>query len=173
MGVNDQGIVHGIDAALPLMLARSEGHIPRIGSVAGYCRWPPNAAFGSSKAALIDLAEAHSKDLAQHGVAIIDPRYVATSPAFRIGAEDAARRIFHGLEKAQIRGCLSLAAGGAEEVPGMPYPLFLACARRVRSPPRSGLELPSATSAGYRQANTGCSRSATRVVRPASSSRNW
>jgi short-subunit dehydrogenase len=58
MEVNYQGVVHGIDAALPLMLARGEGHIALIGSVAGYRGLPRAAAYGPSKAALINLAEA-------------------------------------------------------------------------------------------------------------------
>ena len=181
MEVNYQGVVHGIDAALPLMLARGEGHIALIGSIAGYRGLPRAVAYGPSKAALINLAEALYNDLAPRGVAIsvVNPGYVATpmnqnasSLPFRIGAEDAARRILRRLEKRKFEIAFPWPLVAMMKLARhMPYPLFFACARRVMAPPRAGLL--SATPADYRQANTGCSRSATRVVRPASSSRNW
>src|SRR5262249_7623675 len=108
MAVNYQGVVNGIEAVLPQMLTRGEGHIALMGSVAGYRGLPPAAAYGPSKAALINLAEALYTDLARGGVAIsvVNPGYVATPMTesasalpFRIGAEDAARRILRGLEK--------------------------------------------------------------------------
>lgn len=147
MDVNYQGVVHGIDAALPLMLARGEGHIALIGSVAGYRGLPPAAAYGPSKAALINLAEALYNDLAQRGVAIsvVNPGYVATpmnqnvsALPFRIGAEDAALRILRGLEKRKFEIAFPWPLVAMMKLARhMPYPLFFACARRVLAPPRT------------------------------------
>ena len=42
---------------LPAMLQRGSGHIAIIASVAGYCGVGATAAYGPTKAALINLAE--------------------------------------------------------------------------------------------------------------------
>jgi len=112
MAVNYQGIVNGIEAVLPSMLERGTGHIGLVASVAGYRGLGPTAAYGPSKAAVINLAETLKTNLAMRGikVSVINPGYVDTpmtrgnpfAMPFMVSAEDAARRILRGLEKGKF-----------------------------------------------------------------------
>jgi short-subunit dehydrogenase len=112
MAVNYQGIANGIEAVLPGMLERGTGHIGLVASVAGYRGLGPTAAYGPSKAAVINLAETLKTNLAMRGikVSVINPGYVDTpmtrgnpfAMPFLVSAEDAARRILRGLEKGKF-----------------------------------------------------------------------
>ncbi len=109
MAVNYQGIANGIEAVLPAMLERGQGHIALVASIAGYRGLPRAAAYGPTKAAVINLAEGLRNDLAARGVAIsvINPGYVATPMTagnkfplpFIVPVEVAARKIIRGLER--------------------------------------------------------------------------
>jgi short-subunit dehydrogenase len=146
MSVNYQGVVNGIEAALGPMLARRSGQVAIIASVAGYRGLPRLAAYGPSKAALINLAEGLNDDLARQGVAIsvITPGYVATpmtagaavAMPFQIGAEDAARRILQGLEKGNFEiafpwPTVAMMKLGRQ----LPYRVFFWYARTLLAPP--------------------------------------
>jgi NAD(P)-dependent dehydrogenase (short-subunit alcohol dehydrogenase family) len=78
--VNYHGALYLLDAVLPAMLARGQGHISLVGSVAGYRGLPQSLAYGPTKAALINLAEALHIDLQAKGigVSIINPGFVRT-----------------------------------------------------------------------------------------------
>lgn len=112
MALNYQGIANGIEAVLPGMLERGTGHIGLVASVAGYRGLGPTAAYGPSKAAVINLAETLNTNLAMRGikVSVINPGYVDTpmtrgnpfAMPFLVSAEDAARRILRGLEKGKF-----------------------------------------------------------------------
>jgi short-subunit dehydrogenase len=112
MAINYQGIANGIEAVLPGMLERGTGHIGLVASVAGYRGLGPTAAYGPSKAAVINLAETLNTNLAMRGikVSVINPGYVDTpmtrgnpfAMPFLVSAEDAARRILRGLEKGKF-----------------------------------------------------------------------
>lgn len=80
MEVNYSGAIHVLDAVLPQLLARGEGHISLVGSVAGYRGLPNGLAYGPTKAALINLAETLYLDLHERGigVSIINPGFVQT-----------------------------------------------------------------------------------------------
>jgi len=80
MEVNYSGAIHVLDAVLPQLLARGEGHISLVGSVAGYRGLPNGLAYGPTKAALINLAETLYLDLRDRGigVSIINPGFVQT-----------------------------------------------------------------------------------------------
>ena len=110
--VNFTGVLHGIDAVLPAMLAAGKGHIAIVSSVAGYRGLPNALAYGPSKAALINLAESMYIDLHDRGlgVSVINPGFVETPltaqntftmPAL-ISPEEAAREILSGLEKGEF-----------------------------------------------------------------------
>ena len=109
MAVNYQGVVNGIEAVLPAMLERGRGHIAMVASVAGYRGMPLTAAYGPTKAAVINLAETLRNDLAERGitVSVINPGYVETPMTsvnkfpmpYLVPAQDAAARIMRGLEK--------------------------------------------------------------------------
>jgi NAD(P)-dependent dehydrogenase (short-subunit alcohol dehydrogenase family) len=147
MAVNYQGVVNGLEAALAPMLARGAGHIAVIASVAGYRGLPRTAAYGPTKAALINLAEGLREDLARHGVGIslINPGYVATPMTqgnafpmpFLVGADAAARRIVRGLEKGRFEIAFPWPMVALMRLARLlPYPLFFAYARTLLAPPR-------------------------------------
>jgi short-subunit dehydrogenase len=80
MALNVDGVINGVAAALPSMLARKSGHIAIMGSLFGYAGWPGNGSYGASKAAVINLAESLKLELEGTGVAltIINPGFVDT-----------------------------------------------------------------------------------------------
>ncbi len=96
--INYMGAVHGIAALMPRFLARASGHFAVIASVAGYRGLPTAAAYGPTKAALINLCEALKPDLDRRGVriSIVNPGFVKTAMtaanSFRDAVPDGARR---------------------------------------------------------------------------------
>lgn len=78
--VNYIGALNVLDAVLPALLARGQGHVSLIGSVAGYCGLPNSLAYGPTKAALINLAETLYLDVHRQGlgVSLINPGFVQT-----------------------------------------------------------------------------------------------
>lgn len=107
MAVNYQGVVNGLCAVLPGMRARGRGQVAVVASLAGYCGLPQAAAYGPTKAALINLAETMRLELRGSGVdlRLINPGFVATRLTAKnrfampslLTPEDAARRILAGL----------------------------------------------------------------------------
>jgi NAD(P)-dependent dehydrogenase (short-subunit alcohol dehydrogenase family) len=80
MEVNYMGVVNCLAGLLTPMLARRGGHVSWIASVAGYRGLPKAAAYGPSKAALINLAESLKPELELKGITIsvINPGFVET-----------------------------------------------------------------------------------------------
>ena len=107
MTTNYSGVVHGLAALVPVMLERGRGQLSWIASVAGYRGLPKAAAYGPTKAALINLAESLKPDLDARGVtvSVINPGFVSTPLTaqndfpmpFLMTPEDAARRTIAGL----------------------------------------------------------------------------
>jgi NADP-dependent 3-hydroxy acid dehydrogenase YdfG len=108
MAVNYQGVVNGVCAVLPGMQARGRGQVAVVASVAGYRGLPQAAAYGPTKAALINLAETLRLELRGSGVdlRLVNPGFVATRLTAQnrfampsiLTPEDAARRILAGLK---------------------------------------------------------------------------
>lgn len=108
MNVNYTGTVLPMQAVMPAMIERKSGHIALVASVAGYRGLAQAAAYGPTKAALINLAECLKPDLARYGVkvSIVNPGFVDTPMTrvntfpmpFMITAPDAATRIISGLK---------------------------------------------------------------------------
>jgi len=139
---NYMGVVHGLAAILPRMVARRAGHVAVVASVAGYAGLPSAAAYGATKAALINMAEALKPELDAAGVAItvVNPGFVRTpltdrndfAMPFLMEVDDAARRIVTGLarrpfELAFPRRFVVL----LKLLRAAPYPLFFALTRRL------------------------------------------
>ena len=61
--VNLNGTVNGLAALVPLMVARGEGHISLVSSVAGYGGLVTSAAYGASKAAVNSLTQTLALEL--------------------------------------------------------------------------------------------------------------
>lgn len=107
--VNLGGVVNGLDALVPSMVERGQGHISLVASVTGYGGLGTSAAYGASKAALLNMAESLAMDLRANGVHIssVAPGFVRTPATdsnkfpmpFIIEAEDAAKRLADGLAK--------------------------------------------------------------------------
>ena len=107
--INYMGAVHGLAAVVPRFILRRKGQIAVVASVAGYRGLPTAAAYGPTKAALINLCESLKPDLDRYGVGIsvVTPGFVRTPLTdrntfpmpFLIGADEAARRIAAGLER--------------------------------------------------------------------------
>ncbi len=107
MNTNYMGVVNGLAAVSPRMVARGRGQISWIASVAGFLGLPKAAAYGPTKAALINLAECLEPEMRLKGVTIsvINPGFVATpltaqndfEMPFLMQPEEAARRSIEGL----------------------------------------------------------------------------
>ncbi|MBX2832697.1 MAG: SDR family NAD(P)-dependent oxidoreductase [Rhodospirillales bacterium] len=77
---NYMGIVHCLEPLLAKMRARKSGEIAVVASVAGYRGLPNAAAYGPTKAALINLCETLHTELTNSGVLlrVINPGFVKT-----------------------------------------------------------------------------------------------
>lgn len=80
MQVNYIGAALVTQAVLPAMLAAKRGHLSYVSSVAGFRGLPNSLAYGPTKAALINMAEALYIDLHDEGlgVSVINPGFVET-----------------------------------------------------------------------------------------------
>lgn len=105
--VNLNGVVNCLLPAIRHMKARGQGQIAIVSSVTGYGGLPTSAAYGATKAALINMAESLKFDLDKQGIRIqiVNPGFVDT-PATKDNAfpmpalvtpEVAAGRIVAGL----------------------------------------------------------------------------
>jgi NAD(P)-dependent dehydrogenase (short-subunit alcohol dehydrogenase family) len=142
---NLMGTVNGLAYVLPRFIKRKSGHIAVVASVAGYRGLPTSAAYGATKAALINMCEALKPELDRHNVriSVINPGFVETPLTdknkfpmpFLITAGEAAECIVRGIN------------GSAFEIafPGrfaflmkvlriLPDRLFFAVARRMVRP---------------------------------------
>ncbi|MBI1239412.1 MAG: SDR family NAD(P)-dependent oxidoreductase [Alphaproteobacteria bacterium] len=107
--VNVLGTANALGAVVPKMVARQKGQIAIVASVTGYGGLPTSAAYGATKAALINMAESLWFDLNNAGVRIqiVNPGFVKTPATdqndfdmpYLMGAEEAARRLVRGLKR--------------------------------------------------------------------------
>jgi NAD(P)-dependent dehydrogenase (short-subunit alcohol dehydrogenase family) len=113
LDINYTGALRVLDAVLPELLPQQRGHISFISSVAGFRGLPQSLAYGPTKAALINLAEALYYDVSPHGigVSVINPGFVETPlvagndfpmPAL-ISATKAAQEILKGWRKGEFQ----------------------------------------------------------------------
>jgi NAD(P)-dependent dehydrogenase (short-subunit alcohol dehydrogenase family) len=85
LGVNLWGVVHGVRAFAPRLVAQDEGHIVNTASVAGLISPPGMGAYCVSKHAVVTLSESLYHDLRERGsrvgVSVLCPAYVPTGIA--------------------------------------------------------------------------------------------
>ena len=109
MTVNYFGVINALAPVMKGMAARGAGQIAIIASVAGYRGLPKAAAYGPTKAALINLAETLYPEMRAKGVkiTIVNPGFVESPMTaindfpmpFIVTSEDAAARIHTGLTR--------------------------------------------------------------------------
>ena len=148
LDVNLGGIVRCIDPVLAVMLPRHRGQIVMIASLAGYGGIPGSAAYGASKAGLINFAEAMRLTYARSGLAmqVVNPGFVATAMTasndypmpLMMSPENAAEHIVAGMQRGgfEITFPLRLAwlAKAASLLPyGLWLPLMARATRRTKS----------------------------------------
>ncbi|MFO1131794.1 MAG: SDR family NAD(P)-dependent oxidoreductase [Hyphomicrobiales bacterium] len=135
MSTNYMGVVNCLAAVAPRMMARGQGQISWIASVAGFMGLPKAAAYGPTKAALINLAECLEPEMKLKGVriSVINPGFVATpltaqndfEMPFLMQPDEAARRSIAGLaagrfEIAYPRRFVAI----LRALRALPYPIF-------------------------------------------------
>ncbi len=109
LAVNLGGTAKSLEPTIKAMTKRGKGQIAIVASVTGYGGLPTSAAYGASKAALINLAETLRIELDALGVhvQVINPGFVDTPatadnpfpmPAL-MKVEKAAKRIARGLKR--------------------------------------------------------------------------
>ena len=142
MAVNFFGVVNCLAAVLPGFISRWRGHIAVVASAAGYRGLPTSAAYGATKAALINMCEALKPELDRYGVRItvINPGFVKTpltdrndfKMPFLITADDAARRIVDGLATGGFEITFPRRfTWGLKIMRCLPYPLFFAMTQQL------------------------------------------
>lgn len=109
MRLNFDGTLNAVAAALPAMRARRRGRLAIVSSLVGYRGLPRAAAYGASKAALINFFESARFHLERDGVGvtIVNPGFVKTpltdkndfEMPFLVSAEESAERIVEGLRR--------------------------------------------------------------------------
>jgi len=81
LGVNLWGVIHGLEAFLPRMIAQREGgHVLNTASMAGLIASQGLGVYNTSKYAVVGLSETLAKDLRSYGigVSVLCPMGVAT-----------------------------------------------------------------------------------------------
>jgi len=82
LGVNLWGVIHGLRAFTPRLIAQNDGHIVNTASVAGLISPPGSGAYNVTKHAVVALSESLHHDLRERnsavGVSVLCPAYVPT-----------------------------------------------------------------------------------------------
>jgi len=85
LGVNLWGVIHGVRAFTPILIAQDEGHIVNTASVAGLINPPNSGMYNVTKHAVVALTETLYHDLAERkskvGCSVLCPAYVPTGIA--------------------------------------------------------------------------------------------
>mgnify|MGYP000625107274 CR=1 FL=1 len=107
MDINFMGVVNVLERAVPEMVARGSGRLAVVSSVAGYRGLRTAAAYGATKAALINMCESLRMELIGRGVIVqvVNPGFVDTPLTegnrfpmpFLMPVDRAADRFYAGL----------------------------------------------------------------------------
>jgi short-subunit dehydrogenase len=139
--LNVVGVANCIEAVLPGMLARGQGHIVVTSSLAAWRGLPGAAAYSAAKAALTAMMESLRIDLAPHGidVTVLAPGFVRTRPdqkrkPFQVDLEQATARMARAIRARRKSYAfplpLVLALGFGRLLPAPLYDRLLARRRR-------------------------------------------
>ena len=109
------GVVHGVQAAYPLMIRQGSGHIVNTASISGLVPWPGQTLYNTTKYAVVGLSHTFRAEAARFGVKvsvvcpgpvrsaiwgapILGERAAGQAPAESITAEEAAATIWRGVQ---------------------------------------------------------------------------
>lgn len=83
LGANLWGVIHGIRAFVPLLVAQGEGHVVNTASMAGLVSTPFMGPYNATKHAVVTISETLAKDLravgSPVGVSVLCPGFVRTA----------------------------------------------------------------------------------------------
>ena len=112
LNVNVNGVLNGMAPAVEAMKERGQGQIAIVSSVAGYGGLPKNAAYGISKAGLINMCESLKFDFDKMNIKIqvICPGFIDTPLTqkndfpmpFLMNVDDAAQRVVSGMKSSKF-----------------------------------------------------------------------
>lgn len=93
--VNIKGVLYGINAALPQMIAQKSGHIINVSSVAGHKVRQGSAVYAATKAAVRMLSEGLRMEMKPHNIrtTIISPGAVMSELPDSVTDPDAAKNV--------------------------------------------------------------------------------
>lgn len=139
---NLMGTVNCLAALTPGMIARRSGEIAVVASMTGYFGMPTSAAYGATKAGLINMCESLKPELDYHGVSmrLVNPGFVDTPLTqrnpfpmpFLVPAPKAAELIIRGLGRRRFEITVPWQmAIGMKLLRLLPYPLLFAAMRRI------------------------------------------
>lgn len=105
--INVKGLLYVSKAVIPNMVARKQGHIVNIGSVAGVEVYPNGNVYNASKYAVDALSKGMRLDLIAHGIKVseIKPGLVQTefSEVRFKGDKEKAEKVYQGLDPLQAQ----------------------------------------------------------------------
>lgn len=142
--LNVFGVSYCLEALIPVMKQQSHGLLAINASLAGYRGLPKSAAYGATKAALINMAESLKLDLGKSGidVKVINPGFVKTPLTdkndfhmpFLVDSRQAAEAIAEGLERKgfEIR-FPTLFAGIIGVLRHLPYQLYFGIVKHIKT----------------------------------------
>ena len=143
---NLMGTVNCLGALLPNLIERRGGEIAVVSSMTGYAGLPTAAAYGATKAALINMCEALRPELELQGVSLrlVDPGFIDTPLTrlnrfpmpFLISADKGAAAILKGLGTRRFEITVPRRMAFLMKLLRvLPYPLFFAVTRRITPAP--------------------------------------
>jgi NAD(P)-dependent dehydrogenase (short-subunit alcohol dehydrogenase family) len=102
LDINVHGVINGMKAALPGMMARGHGHIVNIASQAGKYGFPGGATYCASKAAVINLSRAVRKEVRGRGIDISVVSPVVVNTELGLGLAEPRDPRFRKIEPHQV-----------------------------------------------------------------------
>jgi NAD(P)-dependent dehydrogenase (short-subunit alcohol dehydrogenase family) len=102
LDINVHGVINGMKAALPGMMARRQGHIVNIASQAGKYGFPGGATYCASKAAVINLSRAVRKEMRGAGIDISVISPVAVNTELGLGLAEPRQPQFRKIEPRDV-----------------------------------------------------------------------
>lgn len=116
IGVNVYGVIHGIRAVLPAMLARGRGHVLNTASIGGYQVNPDflTAAYSMTKYAVVALSEGLRNEVSDKGIGVSVLAPAAVETGIHMSARARPDRLGGPGERPQNHFLGDLLKGGAE-----------------------------------------------------------